>query len=336
MKKRKRGFTLIEVLIVIIIIGILAGSILLAAGSSSDSASASRIVQDMKTIKKASMFLFAESYSWPSDVTDLEGYVDRGMSRYSLENFDEKGLYIKADLSESSAGLRDKLERMASGTGLYESSEGNLVSYSGGDFAYYPLTRSSTGSGALFVADFDSFGQFYDAQGSLDGIATEEGVLKWTNGGGIALAKDFSGKDYTVNVTAAYDGSGSGYGVAYRASGEDENENGDFEGYVFQFDPGLGEAFVVRTRSGYSEPITTDDVTGEKVRVSMGDDFDVEGEHDISISIEGTRHVVKVDGEIIMDFEDDTYTEGSAGIRTWTNGGKDNTTIVSDFEITGN
>jgi len=335
MNRKKRGFTLIEVLIVVIIIGILAGSILLVAGSSSDIASASRIVQDMKTIKKASMFLFAERYSWPSDMKDLSGYVDREMSVYSLENFDEKGLYIKADLSDSSSELKEKLARMASGTGLYESSDGNLVSYSGGDSVYYPLTRSSTGGGAFFAADFGSFNdQFYDGQGSLDGITTDDGVLKWTNGGGIALVKDFSGEDYTVNVTAAYEGEGSGYGVAYRASGEDES--GNFDGYVFQFDPGLGEAFVVRTRSGYSEPITTDDVTGEEVRVSMGDDFDVDGEHDISISVEGTSHVIKVDGEVIMDFEDDTYTEGSAGIRTWTNGEKDNTTTVSDFEITGN
>src|SRR6056297_3775871 len=115
MNRKKSGFTLIEVLIVVIIIGILAGSILLVAGSSSDIVSASRIVQDMKTIKKASMFLFAEKYSWPSDMTDLSGYVDRGMSGYSLENLDGNGLFIKADLSESSLELKEKLARMANG-----------------------------------------------------------------------------------------------------------------------------------------------------------------------------------------------------------------------------
>ena len=186
----------------------------------------------------------------------------------------------------------------------------------------------------IFTADFDSFNdQFHEGQGSMDGITIDNGVLKWANGAGIALVNGFSGKDYIVKVTGTYEGKNSGYGVAYRTS---MDENGDFNGYVFQFDPGSGEVFVVKDRTGYIEFCVTDDETNEKAKVKMGDDFNVDGTHDISISVKDTRHVIKVDGEVIMDFKDSAYTKGSAGIRVWTNNRKDNVTTISDFEITGN
>lgn len=336
---RKAAFTLVELLIVIIIIGILAGSVLLVAGSSTDKAHALKIVNNMKTIKKASMASYADQQEWPADMSDIAGYVDRGISDYTFEVIEESGLYIRTDLSDSSSGLKDRLSRMASEMGLYGNTDGSLVVYAGGDSVYYPLTKGYSGSDSLFTADFSNFSdQFESAQGgTLDTTWTiDDGVLRTTGKSGIALVKDFSGEDYSVNVTATYDGARSGYGIAYRAKGE--AENGTFEGYVFQYDPGLNKAFVVRTRSGYSEPITTDDSTGDKAKVSMtemmGDDFDIHAEHDISVNVEGSHHVISVDGVVILDFEDDTYTEGSAGLRTWNN---DNSYSTFDnFEVTEN
>ena len=79
LKKRKgQGFTLVELLIVIVIIGILAGSLLLVMGSGTDKANATKVVSDMRTLKAASLMYYADNDDWPETVNDLGDYLDRG------------------------------------------------------------------------------------------------------------------------------------------------------------------------------------------------------------------------------------------------------------------
>ncbi|MEG1824083.1 MAG: prepilin-type N-terminal cleavage/methylation domain-containing protein [Cloacibacillus sp.] len=67
-KNRKKGFTLVELLIVIIIIGILAGMMMLSTGAATDKAEATKILSNMRNIKAATIMMYSDNDNkWPSD-----------------------------------------------------------------------------------------------------------------------------------------------------------------------------------------------------------------------------------------------------------------------------
>lgn len=90
LKKRKmRGFTLVELLIVIIIIGILAGALLLVAGAGTDKAQASKIVSDLRSLKSGMLMYYADNNVWlgVASIDELEGYLDRDISTDKFDIF---------------------------------------------------------------------------------------------------------------------------------------------------------------------------------------------------------------------------------------------------------
>jgi len=108
MKKRlqrkgaRKGFTLVELLIVIIIIGILAGAMMLVAGTSRDAAEASKIISDLRNVKAAALMWLTENPAgyddedWTNlgdvDPTPLNKYLDKplvkGEHRFKFEKQD--------------------------------------------------------------------------------------------------------------------------------------------------------------------------------------------------------------------------------------------------------
>jgi general secretion pathway protein G len=78
-KSGKGGFTLVELLIVVMIIGILAGMMLLSAGSATDSAETAKIINDLRSLKGAALLYYVDYRKWPTDAqkASLDIYTDR-------------------------------------------------------------------------------------------------------------------------------------------------------------------------------------------------------------------------------------------------------------------
>lgn len=133
LKKRKgRGFTLVELLIVIVIIGILAGSLLLVMGSGTDKANATKIVSDMRTLKAAALMYYADEGDWPpaekiESADDIVGYLDRTPSselgEYSIVSADD-GFFVQFKANNANDGYVAQLEKMKDEVGLLSSTDG--------------------------------------------------------------------------------------------------------------------------------------------------------------------------------------------------------------------
>ncbi|GHV53538.1 hypothetical protein FACS1894216_11730 [Synergistales bacterium] len=86
---RRGGFTLVELLIVVIIIGILAGMMMLTMGSATDGATAARIISDLRNIKSAALLYYLDNTAWPEAGgavgTNLDRYLDRPAAQFDAK-----------------------------------------------------------------------------------------------------------------------------------------------------------------------------------------------------------------------------------------------------------
>lgn len=149
MKKRlqrrgaRKGFTLVELLIVIIIIGILAGAMMLVAGTSRDSAEASKIISDLRNMKAAALMWISENPTVDGDdwedlgetqdnLDQLNKYIDRPLTAgannpyvFNVQEFEDDGNVIGEawilgyKLTDARQGVKSNLEKQAASAGLY-------------------------------------------------------------------------------------------------------------------------------------------------------------------------------------------------------------------------
>jgi len=124
--KKRTGFTLVELLIVIIIIGILAGAMLLVAGSGTDKAEATKIVSDLRSLKAAALMYYADNPSSTSvSIASLDKYMDKkleagGQYRAGVASGDT-AWFVGRKVTPNS-GVAEKLQDVKTDARLYGSS----------------------------------------------------------------------------------------------------------------------------------------------------------------------------------------------------------------------
>ena len=138
MLKKSKGFTLVELLIVIIIIGILAGMMMLSTGGATAKAEATKIVSDMRNMKAAAIMVYADNSVWPTDIRSLDNYLDQNPSgSYSIPT---PGAYLLFNATSTDQKIKDNLKVMATTGGLpLFVSVSPDVAYDGTNSMYMPI-----------------------------------------------------------------------------------------------------------------------------------------------------------------------------------------------------
>ena len=150
MKTREGGFTLVELLIVIMIIAILVGMLMLATGMSMNSVEAAKVINDLRNLKSAAILFYGDRLVWPGpgDEAQLNNYSDRPIvidgtaGRYTViiggaypdpNNPDISRVNIGIELTgaANSDGVKEKLANKARDAGLLNTAQNAAEIYDG-------------------------------------------------------------------------------------------------------------------------------------------------------------------------------------------------------------
>ena len=138
---KRKGFTLVELLIVIVVIGILSAMMMMSSTEAVTSAKASNIVSNMRNLKTAALAYYVDNLSSFDENVNLDISKDAVFNYLNGEqNIPEKASYnisndngvwyISADITGSTSEkerIRSKLQGRAKSVGLYDDKEGKNI-----------------------------------------------------------------------------------------------------------------------------------------------------------------------------------------------------------------
>jgi prepilin-type N-terminal cleavage/methylation domain-containing protein len=140
---RSRGFTLVELLIVTVIIGVLMGMMMMTMGAATDSATAIRLINDLRLVKSACLEYFLDNEDLPGDDLPSGGYesVAKSLEKYfdkQLMNSYGGKVYITYSNDKAYYGLSPDSVNYAFNTGVLKKIEKLSVVYDkdGSQFKY--------------------------------------------------------------------------------------------------------------------------------------------------------------------------------------------------------
>ena len=149
--KTKKGFTLVELLIVIMVIGVLSSMMMISSTESITSAKASDIITGLNNIKIAALAHYVDSFdkynsaSPPAlDIENIKPYLNNGNSLpsgYGVEN-NNKSWFATYKFSDSNTEIKSKLASRAQSSGLIAGTSDTNPStnpYTNGDTVYLQI-----------------------------------------------------------------------------------------------------------------------------------------------------------------------------------------------------
>ena len=153
---KRRGFTLVELLIVIVVIGILSAMMMLSSTEAVSSARASNIISNLRNLKTAALAWYVDSL----DVVEASGFTLKDadhfkfvkhylnndtasdLTDYHIGENSIKQWFVYYDKSKVDANVRLKLKGRAASTGLLKDTASTTANqYDGTDKNVYMLIR---------------------------------------------------------------------------------------------------------------------------------------------------------------------------------------------------